>query len=394
MRIEFSRATGLIERVLYKDSNTTEQVRMSFAAYHSRPTESGAYLFKPTSNSATELFTSRKPTITVFKGTASSTIQVNYTDISYEVKLHNSHTPIGAAVELKLLIDLEGKSVFNDREVVLRISTPIRNTASKDDGQQYRTFYVDSNGFTMLQRHFIPETGVEGNYYPMTTGAFIEDASARFTVLSSSSHGVTSPEDGTIEIMLDRRIIEDDKRGLSQGITDNLPVELSFWLVFERSNSAEASNKDYLGKLSPLADSLLLQLNYPPVVTYSYKGGNEVGVNQYLVAPGLLCEHFLLNLRTLPLTTNFSTPSNSSLLLLHNRASTSTSKWQPRYPLGHCDTSPTVQSKQGLHLFNGLKVASIEATSLTGMQSLRRLNSLAQLQVPPFEINSYNITFN
>jgi len=38
---------------------------------------------------------------------------------------------------------------------------------------------------------------IQGNFYPMTTAAFIEDASIRMTLLSAQSHGVASLQQGT-----------------------------------------------------------------------------------------------------------------------------------------------------------------------------------------------------
>ena len=415
MRVELNKA-GFIERLHHKASNTVEQVHMNFAAYHSKPTQSGAYLFKPVNRVPERLFTSATPRLTLVKGPLSSTVLVNYSDIAYSLTLHNSSSgPIGMALELKVLVDLG--NAYNDREVVLQIGCKsILNQLGKRVGgsgntttKQYRSFYVDSNGFTILQRNFAPESGVEGNYYPMTTTAYIEDGRTRLSLLSSSSHGVTSPEDGTLELMLDRRILEDDKRGLSQGVTDNLPVELSFWLLLEKSTTttATAASDQPTGQLSALADALLLQLNYPSTVLYSYKSDREVarehGVNyfsnQNLIAPNLLCEYFLLNLRTMPLPTDFSHPSNSSLLLLHNRASVSSfseRQWQPMLPLSHrCDkASAVLLAKQGLHLFNGLRVASLEESTLTGLKALQPIESLAQLQVAPGEINAYTVHFN
>lgn len=409
MRIELNEA-GLLQRLHHKASNTVEQVEMHFAAYHSKPTQSGAYLFKPVSNVPERLFTSSniRPQISLFKGHLSSTLLVNYSNIAYSLTLHNNSSPLGAGIELKVIVDLS--SAYNDREVVLQIGCKsIVNQLTKNGGTaQYRSFYVDSNGFTILQRNFVPESGVEGNYYPMTTTAYIEDATTRLSLLSSSSHGVTSPSHGMLEVMLDRRILEDDKRGLSQGITDNLPVELSFWLLFEKRTAINPSD-DHMGKLSPLADALLLQLNYPSVVTYSYKSDREVSrehgvnyfTNQYFIAPNLLCEYFLLNLRTMPLDNDFSHPSNSSLLLLHNRASSPSlsanqHQWQPQLPLSHhCDKSSAVRTeKQRLHFFNGLRVASLEESTLTGLKTLGPIASLTQVQVEPSEINAYKVNFN
>jgi len=38
---------------------------------------------------------------------------------------------------------------------------------------------------------------IQGNFYPMTTAAFIEDTLSRMTLLSAQSHGVAAVQQGT-----------------------------------------------------------------------------------------------------------------------------------------------------------------------------------------------------
>ncbi|KAJ6221330.1 hypothetical protein RDWZM_007142 [Blomia tropicalis] len=402
LRITFNRE-GFIDTIHFKQTNQLEKVEMEFLQYESIPSESGAYLFKPTQNGTSKLFnaTFASPKFTMFKGPISSTIFVNFTDVAYSVKLYNSNSTIGAAIQLNVFVDLEDKTMYNNREIVLRVSTSIQNRMIVESEREYRTFYVDSNGFQMLRRHFIDETGVEGNYYPMTTAIYIEDQRMRMTILSSTSHGATSPTDGSIEIMLDRRIVNDDKRGLSQGITDNLPIELSFWLIFEQL-STSSTNDHEPDVLTRLSDTLSLQLNYPSMVAYSYMAEDEsvstnYYTNRYMIAPNLLCDYFLLNLRTMPEYGHFTRPSNSSLMLLHNRASSNRKLKSTSIHIDHCDSSSSMiraNIRHGLaHLFDGPRVHSVESCSLTGVRSYQRVQSLSQIDINAFEIKSFNVTF-
>ncbi|OTF79215.1 hypothetical protein BLA29_006954 [Euroglyphus maynei] len=340
---------------------------------------------------------------------------------------------MGAAIELKLLIDLEDKANYENQEIAIRLGTRINNHHNNRFDEKNKTlysrlFYVDSNGFQMLERRFVDSINIEGNYYPMTSAVFIEDEIRRFSVLSSHSHGVTSPRNGMIEIMLDRRIVYDDKRGLSEGVMDNIPVQSSFWLVFEHINNHRSHPSSSPPILSRLADSLLLYLNYPSITMYSYRSEQEVTKsltknfyrNRYLIAPNTLCRYFLLNLRTLPTNDNFNHPSLSSLLILHNRASLQSST-EPLFddyiPSGICNDhhndnsfdndddsdspSPSESGDNNLlikssitHLFNDVRTASIQKTLLTGMKcSNTMLTKISEINVQPFQLESYNVTF-
>ncbi|KAG2333908.1 hypothetical protein Bca52824_005088 [Brassica carinata] len=103
-----------------------------------------------------------------------------------------------------------------------------------------------------------------GNYYPMPSLAFIQGSSGqRFSVHSRQSLGVASLEDGWLEIMLDRRLVRDDGRGLGQGVMDNRPMTVVFHLLVD-SNISQADSKPQdisvrvpqYGSFAPLAKPL------------------------------------------------------------------------------------------------------------------------------------------
>ena len=105
------------------------------------------------------------------------------------------------------------------KEVVLKIkSHDIENDA---------IFYTDSNGLDMVKRvyNLKPEyepslngNMITANYYPVNSAIYVQDfdQEERMTILNDRSQGATCKEKGEIEIMLHRRILVDDSKGVGE----------------------------------------------------------------------------------------------------------------------------------------------------------------------------------
>lgn len=75
---------------------------------------------------------------------------------------------------------------------------------------------------------------MQANYYPMPSLAYIEDQNTRLSLLTGSPLGCSSLAPGQLEVMLDRRLNQDDNLGLGQGVMDNHPTRHVFRLLLER----------------------------------------------------------------------------------------------------------------------------------------------------------------
>lgn len=68
----------------------------------------------------------------------------------------------------------------------------------------------------------------------MPSLAYIEDDVYRLTLLTGSPLGCSSLRQGQIEVMLDRRLNQDDNLGMGQGVLDNLVTKHVFRVVLEK----------------------------------------------------------------------------------------------------------------------------------------------------------------
>lgn len=68
----------------------------------------------------------------------------------------------------------------------------------------------------MIRRKRFDKLPIQAHFYPMTTAAFIDSNSKRLTLLARQSLGVASLDVGSVESILDRRLMQDDDRGIGQ----------------------------------------------------------------------------------------------------------------------------------------------------------------------------------
>ncbi|GAB4827460.1 Alpha-mannosidase 2x [Ancistrocladus abbreviatus] len=222
---------------------------------------SGAYLFKPIGDA--------NP---IIKGSGNMVVSMgplmqevfscpktawDETPVSHSTRVYDGVNTIQEfVIEKEYHVELLGED-FNDKELIVRYKTDIENK---------RIFYSDLNGFQMSRRETYDKIPVQGNYYPMPSLAFMQGSDGRrFSVHSRQSLGVASLKNGWLEIMLDRRLLKDDERGLGQGVMDNRPMNVVFQILVESNIS---STSDHVSNPLPLHPSLLshcigAHLNYP-----------------------------------------------------------------------------------------------------------------------------------
>ncbi|XP_014258369.1 alpha-mannosidase 2 [Cimex lectularius] len=390
MRLLIS-SNGFLRSIMNKQTGKTTQCSIQFAAYPSAQFHSGAYLFMPDPNSVYRekdiLEEHKEYTVIITAGPVSSKLIVMYGSfLLHSVEIYHTNGALSHGVYIENIIDFKMPPKNRETELFMRFVTDVNNGETPE-------FYTDQNGFQTQKRVKIERIGIEGNYYPITTHAYIQDNEKRLTLLVNHAMGSASWQPGWLEVMLDRRTLYDDSRGMGEGIVDNKKTLSKYWLLLEEDVRDEGYSRPTL-----LANHLSLGLLYPTNVFFLDIQNQETSTpprpERYYTSHSFLTEAFpcdvhLMNLRTLqdPLYDHFPTPT--ALMVIH-RLGSACLKTEPA--LKHClVTSNDMPLIQGTVFTN----TNVEVTrlTLTGLEKIEKVTSLDQIRVKPMELATFNVTF-
>lgn len=220
---------GLLKSIQIDDLSPHIPTNLNFLRYGTRMNGpmSGAYLFLPFGEASPLPIVN--PVVLVQEGPLESSVTTGLPFAVHKTILRGGHP------EIRNMIDI---GVMDNTEIVMRIATRI---------QSGDTFYTDLNGFQMIKRKRFQKIPLQANYYPIPSSIFIEDDKLRLTIVSAQPLGGSSLRGGEIEIMQDRRLAQDDERGLGQGVLDNKPVQHIFRLIVEKIESCSKLTEENPG---------------------------------------------------------------------------------------------------------------------------------------------------
>ncbi|XP_015913700.2 alpha-mannosidase 2 [Parasteatoda tepidariorum] len=360
-------STGVLKEVYNKRSKKSQSINSDFRAYVPKEYRSGAYLFEPTSNEpmAVSNLTNHFPMLCIVRGPVLSELIIVYHNfLKVTFRVYNfAASPTGLQIE----VSPDLSNLPRDVELVMRISSDLKNSGN---------FFTDSNGLQMLKRQYVPKLPVQANYYPTTSAIYIEDERSRLSLLVPHSHGATSPNHGTIELMIDRRMRTDDSRGMGEGVMDNRPISTTFWLVPE-----SITNQNQIPpSLTRESFLLSLTLQYPMIILLEDGGDTRLRKSDLsFLSTSWSADVHLVNMRNLPLETNYRLPSNNSLMIIHERFGSCKSE-------GFVDAIVSNSKKAS---FSEVKLSSAIKTTLTGTASFTEEN-----YVSTSKLQSCKLVFN
>ncbi|KAJ8385504.1 hypothetical protein AAFF_G00185400 [Aldrovandia affinis] len=378
LKIWCSSTTGTMEKIKIKEDGTEQHIKVEFIWYGttSNRDKSGAYLFLP-DGEAKIYTTNSPPVVRVTKGVVFSEVTTNYEHVTHTVRLHNVQGVEGQSVEISNTVDIRGE--FN-REIAMRITSDL-NSSDR--------FFTDLNGFQIQPRRTMTKLPLQANFYPMTTMAYIQDTGVRLTLLSGQSVGVASLKSGQLEAIMDRRLMQDDNRGLGQGVQDNKITANSFRLLLEKRNRLEEREHSqpvsYPSLLSHISSMFLNHPLIPMAISLDFESASLSPFSP--LVSSLPCDVHMVNLRTIQSKEEGGGPSNEAALILHRRGF-------------HCEFSnrntgllcTTTRGKILVEkLFSELALESVTPVSLSLMHQFDGGRSQREIQLKPMEISTYRV---
>ena len=223
---------------------------------------SGAYIFRPNSSTPLSLNKGNKASISVFQGPLVQEVrQVFSPFVSQSVRLYTGQQ----YAEFEYTVGPIPVGDHLGKEIISRFDTDIKSNS---------LFYTDANGREMQERKrdFRPTwtlnntEPVAGNYYPINSRVYIRDGKNQLNILTDRSLGGASLKDGSVEVMVHRRLLVDDKRGVGEPLSEpgvsgkGLIVRGKFFVTLSSPESAGRLHRE-IGEQRLLAPVLAFAAN-------------------------------------------------------------------------------------------------------------------------------------
>lgn len=406
MKLVINRNTGFLRQVYRKDLRKRNAVDIQFGAYQSAQRHSGAYLFmpdydapeKPVLNTYANGNSMQDDNIVIVSGPVSTEITVMYLPfLVHTLRIFNVDDPyLARGIFIENVVNFENPPKNHDTELFMRIQTDLQNGEPPE-------FFTDQNGFQYQKRIKVEKLGIAANYYPITTMAWMQDTETRLSLVTNHAQGAAAFEPGRLEVMLDRRTLYDDFRGIGEGVLDNKPTIFQNWLTIEEMPGAPRYKRDVpfedVHQNVPEPDSGLYELptqtaeylsrtlNYPVnvyVIDTSEVGDIDVKSHEKFLHAFPDGVH-LLTLRSIPYATFDQFPSESAYMVLHRPGYSCSVGAENAKGKSHTFTEETK--------FNNLKITNLTSVSLTGLKSYGKVKGFQDISLEPMEVKTYKIGF-
>jgi len=219
LSVGFDANTGLINSVTDKLLGKTYPFAQDFAwyeGYAGNGQDSGAYIFRPAVLIGNNPYHDGVKITNLVNGPiVSEAWQQVSPYISQIIRLRAG----SVGIEFEYTVGPIDVSDNKGKEIIMRFNSTIASNA---------TWYTDSNGreFQTRIRDYRPTWKLDvtqpaaGNYYPINAAAYLKDGDNAMVILNDRSQGCSSLVDGSMEVMVHRRLLKDDGRGVGEPLNE------------------------------------------------------------------------------------------------------------------------------------------------------------------------------
>ncbi|KAM9328946.1 alpha-mannosidase 2 [Gastrophryne carolinensis] len=375
LKLGFSQTSGLLEQIKLKESGKTQHVKVEFNWYgtaNSRD-KSGAYLFLPDGEAKPYVYES--PIVRITRGSLFSEVVCFFNHLTHTLRLYHVQGLEGQSPEISNVVDIRGES---NREIAMRISSDVNSQ---------NRFYSDLNGYQIQPRQTLSKLPLQANVYPMSTMAYIQDNFSRLTLHAAQPLGIASLKNGQLEVFMDRRLMQDDNRGLGQGLQDNKVTFNLFRLLLEQRAGIDETESRRSVSFPSLLSHITSTILQHPLISMAVTA--DTGAPPLLDAfspllSSMPCDVHFVNLRTIQDKVG---PSDEAALILHRKGFDC--KFANKDFGLFCSTS---QGKIPVHqLFNGFKVGSLRSSTLSLMYTSSDAHNLSTITMSPMDISTFRV---
>lgn len=241
-RLSLVRANGVEVPVKQDILYYTAAFGEGYRDYNSINRSSGAYIFRP-----------EGPLHETGKGNA----EINVVEGSIVKEVHQKFSEwVSQVIRI-----YEDKSYVEFEWLVGPI--PVEDEVGKEVVSKFKTninskgfFYTDSNGRDMMKRQRFHRENFDAdfsdtapsNYYPVTAKIALSDPNFRMAVLNDRAQGGSSLSDGSLELMVHRRLLYDDFLGVDEPLDEfaygsGLIARGKHYLLVGRNNKQSIINE-------------------------------------------------------------------------------------------------------------------------------------------------------
>ncbi|GMI86351.1 hypothetical protein like AT5G66150 [Hibiscus trionum] len=362
LKMSFSTSSGQLQRMYNSRTGVDVPVQQSYLWYGSStgddydPQASGAYIFRP--NGSPPTVVSRSVPLRVTRGPLVDEVYQQFNEWIYQVtRLYKDkeHAEIEFTIGPIPMDDGVGK------EIITQLTANMVTN---------KVFHTDSNGRDFLTRvrdfredwNLTVTQPVAGNYYPINLGIYTADKKSELSVLVDRATGGSSIKDGEIELMLHRRMISDDSRGVGEPLDERVCAGNKCEGLTIRGNYYVSINRN--GEGARWRRTTGQEIYSPLLLAFTHEK-TETWKSSHLTKETTMDPGYTLPLNVAVITLQELDVRTTLLRLAH------------LYQEGEDSTYSKLAKVELKKMFNGRKIKGVEEMSLTTNQVKSEMKKLS-----------------